>query len=82
MSENEHRPKNRKSVRRVIYAAIVFYASFFIFIAVLDRHVLTHPSFSPKLNARDFLALTLSIATAIVFYRWLTKRHRGSEAKV
>jgi hypothetical protein len=75
MPEIEHLPKNKKTVRNVVYAFLVFYISFFPFIAILDRSILTKPSFNPQLNVRDFLAVGLSIVAGVVFYRWFTKRN-------
>jgi hypothetical protein len=75
MPETERPPKNKKTVRNIVYAFLVFYGSFYVFIAFLDRSVFTHPSLTPKFTAKDFLAMGLSIAVGVVFYRWLAKRN-------
>jgi|GEM_PF-5747403 len=83
MSESEHPPKNKKVVRNIIYSFLVFYGSSFVFFTALDRKALNHPSIGMKLNAKDFLAIGLSIAAAVAFYRWFgtrNNRERGFKA--
>lgn len=82
MSESEHPPKNKKTIRNIVYSFLVFYASFYVFAAILDRAIFTKPSFHPQFNAGSALAIGLSIAVGVVFYKWLYKRsnrERGSK---
>ena len=75
MSENEHPSKNKKVVLNIVYSFLVFYASFYVFAAILDPAIFTKPSFNPQFNAGSALAMGLSIAIGIVFYRWFTRRN-------
>jgi hypothetical protein len=75
MSETEHPSKSKGTVRNIVYSFLVFYVSFAVLIVILDYSALDHASIHQKLNAKDFLAFGLSIAAAIVFYKWLRKRN-------
>lgn len=74
MSESEHQSKSKRVVRNIAYSFLVYCGAFYILVMILDRSVLTHPSFSPQLTAKDFLAVVLGIAVAVAFYRWFAKR--------
>jgi hypothetical protein len=76
MPENDNPPKNKKTVRNIIYSFLAFYVSSFVFLAVLDRSFFAHPSFNPKVKTGDFLAIGLSIAVGIMFHRWLIGRSK------
>ena len=74
MTDNRPAPKNKETVRNILYSFLIYCGMFYIFIAILDSSVLTKPSFTPQVNGKDVVAVLLSVVVAVIFYRWLKKR--------